>query len=103
MLVPLFYAAVPVVFYIIIFFIGVPLEKLRELGWLFSFQGGGDVPFYIFWTYFDFALVDWKAVSFTIPTQLALTFFGILHVPINGTAAILNTSSCPSSIYQTRS
>ena len=31
----------------------------------------------------DFRLVDWKALAKTVPTMFALTFFGILHVPIN--------------------
>lgn len=31
----------------------------------------------------DFKLVDWDAIIDTIPSMLALTFFGILHVPIN--------------------
>jgi SulP family sulfate permease len=84
MLVPVFYATIPILFYIIVFSIGIPLEELRAQGWLFQFQSATDAPFYIFWTYFDFSLVDWTAVIATIPTQLALTFFGILHVPING-------------------
>lgn len=31
----------------------------------------------------DFKAVDWNALSATIPAMFALTFFGILHVPIN--------------------
>lgn len=31
----------------------------------------------------DFGVVDWKAIGATVPAMLALTFFGILHVPIN--------------------
>jgi len=31
----------------------------------------------------DFNAVDWDALSATIPAMFALTFFGILHVPIN--------------------
>jgi sulfate permease, SulP family len=31
----------------------------------------------------DFAKVDWEALSETIPTMFALSFFGIIHVPIN--------------------
>ncbi len=34
-------------------------------------------------TYADFKLVHWGAVAQTIPSMLALTFFGVLHVPIN--------------------
>ena len=38
----------------------------------------------------DFQLVSWTAVLETIPAMLALTFFGILHVPINVPALALN-------------
>lgn len=31
----------------------------------------------------DFKIVHWRAVAETIPAMLALTFFGVLHVPIN--------------------
>lgn len=31
----------------------------------------------------DLAKTDWGAIIDTIPTQLALVFFGLLHVPIN--------------------
>jgi sulfate permease, SulP family len=34
-------------------------------------------------TFIDFKIVDWGAVAETIPAMFALTFFGILHVPIN--------------------
>jgi MFS superfamily sulfate permease-like transporter len=90
MLVPLFYASLPIIFYTIVYALGIPLDALRSTGWLFKFQGQQDVPFYVFWTYFDFFKVNWAAVSATIPTQLALTFFGILHVPINGLSCNFN-------------
>jgi SulP family sulfate permease len=31
----------------------------------------------------DFNLVDWPSIVRTIPAMAALSFFGILHVPIN--------------------
>ena len=39
----------------------------------------------------DFAVVDWRAIGATVPAMLALTFFGILHVPINIPALGLTT------------
>lgn len=39
----------------------------------------------------DFGAVDWEAVGANIPAMLALTFFGILHVPINIPALGLTT------------
>jgi SulP family sulfate permease len=35
--------------------------------------------------------VNWEAIGATIPAMLALTFFGILHVPINIPALGLTT------------
>lgn len=39
----------------------------------------------------EFHLVRWDALAETIPAMFALTFFGILHVPINVPALALNT------------
>lgn len=38
----------------------------------------------------EFGLVRWDAIAETVPAMLALTFFGILHVPINVPALALN-------------
>ncbi|KAL8839501.1 MAG: hypothetical protein Q9170_001724 [Blastenia crenularia] len=58
------------------------LPDLRDKGWVFQAPDAG-VPFYHFYTLYDFKAVDWGALADTIPTMLALTFFGIIHVPIN--------------------
>ncbi|KAI9106194.1 sulfate transporter family-domain-containing protein [Phlyctochytrium arcticum] len=89
--VPLFYVGVPIIFYIIVFAAKIPMEELRRAGWLFAVPEGKAAPFYEFWTYYDFAKVQWSALPATIPTQLALTFFGILHVPINVPALAVST------------
>ena len=39
----------------------------------------------------DFRAVDWAALGSTVPAMLALTFFGVLHVPINVPALALST------------
>jgi SulP family sulfate permease len=39
----------------------------------------------------DFSAVDWAAFADTIPAMFALTFFGILHVPINVPALGIST------------
>lgn len=39
----------------------------------------------------DFKAVNWEAVLATVPAMLSLTFFGILHVPINIPALGLTT------------
>lgn len=82
-LVPAFYIGITVIFYIVV--AAVPdlnMAKLRGKGWVFDAPDAG-VPFYNFYSYYKFELVDWKAIWMTVPTQFALTFFGILHVPIN--------------------
>ncbi|KND02916.1 uncharacterized protein SPPG_01997 [Spizellomyces punctatus DAOM BR117] len=89
--VPMFYVAVPVVFFIIVLVARIPMDELRRSGWLFPMPEGEPAPFYEFWTYYDFGKVDWTALPATIPTQLALTFFGILHVPINVPALAVST------------
>ncbi|KAJ3383273.1 hypothetical protein HDU92_004274 [Lobulomyces angularis] len=68
-------------------------ETLRLSGWLFSLpKNNGEVPFYTYWTYFDFSLIDVEAFFACVPTILALTFFGILHVPINVPALSVSTN-----------
>lgn len=39
----------------------------------------------------DFGAVDWAALGATVPAMLALTFFGVLHVPINVPALAMQT------------
>ncbi|KAL9029799.1 MAG: hypothetical protein Q9196_001999 [Gyalolechia fulgens] len=58
------------------------LPDLRNRGWVFRAPEAG-VPFYHFYALYDFEAVNWAALADTIPTMLALTFFGIIHVPIN--------------------
>lgn len=58
------------------------LEAVRNAGWIFE-QPEAGVKFYRFYTYFKFGSVDGAALVSTIPTMFALSFFGIIHVPIN--------------------
>lgn len=82
-LVPAYYIGITAVFYIVVAATpNLDLEKLRGKGWVFEAPDAG-VPFYNFYSYYKFGIVNWGAIVQTIPTQLALTFFGILHVPIN--------------------
>ena len=113
--VPLYFIIIPAVFY---FFVAVipelSLERLRRLGWIFEMPRAG-VPFYHFYQLYgtwlpprdrppnggktrlltseaqDFRFVDWSAMAQTIPAMLALTFFGVLHVPINIPALAFST------------
>ena len=78
-----FFISIIVLFYV--FVTAIPeldLDILRSKGWVFEVPTG-KVPFYHFWSLYDFTAVDWRALASTIPAMFALTFFGILHVPIN--------------------
>ncbi|KAF2833369.1 hypothetical protein CC86DRAFT_8656 [Ophiobolus disseminans] len=80
---PAFFILVFATFYIIVKGIfHVDLEVVRNAGWIFE-QPEAGVQFYRFYSYFKFGIVDWSALASTIPTMFALSFFGIIHVPIN--------------------
>lgn len=68
------------------FFIGaipeLKVPELREKGWVFE-QPEAGVPWYHFYTLYNFEILDWGALGATVPAMLALTFFALLHVPIN--------------------
>ncbi|TPX30574.1 hypothetical protein SmJEL517_g05888 [Synchytrium microbalum] len=89
--VPAFYMCVPLAFYAIVAMLGVPLDKLRHDGWLFDLPAGGEGSFSTFWTYYDFGATRWDCLPDVLPTMLALTFFGVLHVPINVPALAVST------------
>lgn len=90
--VPLFFIAVPVIFYSVAAIWGISLDTLRSTGWIFQ-QPEAGVPFYYFYTLFDFSNTDWLAVWKAVPTMLGLAFFSILHVPINVPALAVSTNA----------
>ncbi|BGP28971.1 hypothetical protein JCM10296v2_000707 [Rhodotorula toruloides] len=79
---PSYFLAIPLVFYIVTAAARIPVEELREKGWVFELEGV-DNKWYEFWTLFDLRKTDFGAILETIPNQLALVFFGLLHVPLN--------------------
>ncbi|GAA5842002.1 hypothetical protein JCM3766R1_005720 [Sporobolomyces carnicolor] len=79
---PAYFIAIPVVFYAIVLACGLSVQELREKGYVFELSGV-DNKWYEYWTHYNFKKTDWLAVMETIPTQLALVFFALLHVPIN--------------------
>ncbi|KAL8793494.1 MAG: hypothetical protein Q9195_003867 [Heterodermia aff. obscurata] len=86
-----FFILIIAVFYFFVAAIdSLNLPELRDQGWVFESVKAG-VPFYHFYSLYDVGAVDWKAVGATVPAMLALTFFGILHVPINIPALGLTT------------
>ncbi|VEU20204.1 DEKNAAC100926 [Brettanomyces naardenensis] len=88
--------------YIILVFVGfhllialVPqwnLQSAREYGWIFPLQQSQE-PWWSFYKLYSFSKVDWWLVISQIPTIFALTFFGVLHVPINVPALALSTGT----------
>ncbi|KAK6511924.1 hypothetical protein TWF481_000828 [Arthrobotrys musiformis] len=81
--VPVFFLTLLASFYLLV--AAVPtltIEGLREAGWIFQ-APRSSVPFWHFYTLYDFSLINWEVVLENVPTMMALTFFGILHVPIN--------------------
>ncbi|SPN97053.1 related to sulfate transporter [Cephalotrichum gorgonifer] len=88
---PLFIIAIPALFYLCILALNnVEVDDMRDDGWIFEGPPSGE-PWWYFYTLYKFHLVRWDALAETIPAMFALTFFGILHVPINVPALALNT------------
>ncbi|OAA66709.1 sulfate transporter [Niveomyces insectorum RCEF 264] len=88
---PLYIIAIPLLFYA---FVGVTgslnPSRLRSHGWIFE-GPPADEPWWFFYTLYQFDKVHWGAIGQCVPAMFALTFFGILHVPINVPALALNT------------
>lgn len=81
--VPVFFLTILTSFYLLVAAIpSLTIEGLRDAGWIFN-APKSNVPFWHFYTLYDFGAIDWEVVLENIPTMMALTFFGILHVPIN--------------------
>ncbi|ERT02885.1 hypothetical protein HMPREF1624_01188 [Sporothrix schenckii ATCC 58251] len=88
---PLYIITIPFIFYLIAL-IGSSASPsdLRDHGWVFQGPPAGE-PWWYFYTLYKFNEVHWGAIAQCIPAMFALTFFGILHVPINVPALALNT------------
>jgi SulP family sulfate permease len=85
-----YFISVALLFYFFKFAFDFPIEMLRDRGWVFDAPPGNH-PWYHFYTLYDFQAVNWGALAQTIPAMFALTFFGILHVPINVPALGITT------------
>ncbi|KAK9240305.1 sulfate transporter family-domain-containing protein [Lipomyces kononenkoae] len=83
LLVPGYFILILVMFHALVSLIpNLSLQTLRDLGWVFA-SPAASAPWYSFYRLYNFSAVDWSALASTIPAMFALTFFGILHVPIN--------------------
>ncbi|KAG6160180.1 hypothetical protein E4U11_004062 [Claviceps purpurea] len=88
---PLYILAIPLVFYMFVLPIdALDIDDLRGKGWIFQGPPPGE-PWWYFYTLYQFKLVHWNAILEVVPAMMALTFFGVLHVPINVPALALNT------------
>ncbi|KAF9895441.1 hypothetical protein FE257_000347 [Aspergillus nanangensis] len=85
-----YFIAVAIMFYIVKFGARESMDNLRHAGWVFDAPSSSN-PWWHFYTLYDFSAVDWTAFADTIPAMFALTFFGILHVPINVPALGIST------------
>lgn len=84
LLIPLYFLLVLVLFYVIsLGVLGLDMPTLWDRGWVFDVQEAANAPFYRYLTYFDITQTNWTALWSTLQTQMALVFFGILHVPLN--------------------
>jgi SulP family sulfate permease len=67
------------------------LDIARAAGYMFSAEGSSNAPWYDFYRLYDFKIVHWSVILRQVPSMLALTFFGVLHVPINVPALAVST------------
>ncbi|OQE24357.1 hypothetical protein PENSTE_c007G04879 [Penicillium steckii] len=89
-LVGTYFMAVAALFYLVILCARIPMDALHQKGWVFDAPSSNN-PWYHFYSLYDFSAVDWTAFADTIPAMFALTFFGVLHVPINVPALGIST------------
>ncbi|CRL23587.1 Sulphate anion transporter [Penicillium camemberti] len=85
-----YFIAVAAVFYIVILSARISMGDLRHNGWVFAAPSSNN-PWYHFYSLYDLSEVNWTAFGETIPAMFALTFFGVLHVPINVPALGIST------------
>lgn len=107
--VPCYFLVIPAIFHLLVAAIpNLHLSQLRRQGWVFDVPTAS-TPFYHFYSLYgmylsqgsydrpfahcisDFRAVDWAALGKTVPAMFALTFFGVLHVPINVPALAFST------------
>lgn len=80
---PSFYIVTLILFHFVVAIIpSISLDKLRDLGWIFPAANSNE-RWFDHYKLFNLHRVHWNLVLRQVPTMLALTFFGILHVPIN--------------------
>ncbi|KAF1785054.1 Cyclic nucleotide-binding-like [Phytophthora cactorum] len=86
---PLFFVSIPPLFYVLLLSLGISTDTAREHGWFFS--RAPNVAFYSLWEQYDFSLVAWHVIPKQFGTIVGLTFFSLMHVPINIPSLSLTT------------
>ncbi|KAJ0411099.1 hypothetical protein ATCC90586_008074 [Pythium insidiosum] len=86
---PVFFVSIPPMFYVALLVLGISPEVAREHGWFFD--KAPQVEFYTMWEQFQFGLVEWSVIPKQAGTILGLTFFSLMHVPINIPSLSLTT------------
>lgn len=86
---PLYFVSIPPLFYVTLLFFGISPETAREHGWFFD--RAPDVAFYTIWEQYRFDQVAWHVIPKQTGTILGLTFFSLMHVPINIPSLSLTT------------
>lgn len=72
-----------VLFYLVIALIpNVDIDSARNNGWVFPAQSS-DEPWYFVYSFYRPSLIHIQPIIHCIPVMFALTFFGLIHVPIN--------------------
>jgi SulP family sulfate permease len=88
---PTYFILITIIFHLLVW--ALPqwsLDGGRDSGWIFEPPEYSE-PWYSFYAYYDFSKVHYLSVLKTVPAMFALTFFGILHVPINVPALAAST------------
>jgi len=96
LILPSYFISVFIIIHILIIIIpSWDLPSSRDHGFMFSSgnngNNGNNESWYEFYKLYDFQNVEWLIILKQIPSMLALTFFGILHVPINVPALAVST------------
>lgn len=78
---PLFFVSILPLFYVVLLVLGISTDTARASGWFFS--RAPHVAFSSLWEHYDFSLVAWHVIPKQLGTIIGLTFFSLMHVPIN--------------------
>ncbi|KAH7102554.1 sulfate anion transporter [Auriculariales sp. MPI-PUGE-AT-0066] len=83
---PSYFIGICTAFYVVVLAFSLDISDLRRDGWVFDLGDAGGAngfQWWEFWTFFDFRRTSWYCLWITMPTQMALLFFNLLHPPLN--------------------